>query len=123
LDHVGSSLDAGRGLAAAPGRRLDVVEGKGRGGWSPLGAARRAEYYASGHAPQVDFDRYDRGMRIGLIVLGILLIGAGLIWIAQGLNLPWAPRSFMTADRTWILIGAMAALAGAVALGWARQRT
>jgi peptidoglycan/LPS O-acetylase OafA/YrhL len=62
-------------------------------------------------------------MRIGLIVLGILLIGAGLIWIAQGLNLPWAPRSFMTADRTWILIGAMAALAGAVAVGWARQRT
>ncbi len=61
-------------------------------------------------------------MRILPIVLGILLIGAGLIWIAQGLNLSWAPRSFMTADRSWVLIGAVAALAGCVLIGWARQR-
>ena len=51
-----------------------------------------------------------------------MLVLAGLVWIAQGLNLPWAPRSFMTADRTWIVIGAATALAGAVLIGWSRQR-
>lgn len=65
--------------------------------------------------------RYDRCMRIGLLVLGLLVLGAGLVWIAQGLNLPFAPRSFMTADRTWIVIGAFAVLAGAVLLVRARR--
>lgn len=61
-------------------------------------------------------------MRIGPLVLGVLLLGAGLIWIAQGLNLPFAPRSFMTADRTWIVIGAVAVLAGAALLARAGTR-
>lgn len=61
-------------------------------------------------------------MRVLPIVLGILLIGGGLVWIAQGLNLSWAPQSFMTADRGWVLIGAVAALAGCVLIGWTRQR-
>jgi hypothetical protein len=61
-------------------------------------------------------------MRTAYAVLGVLLVLAGLVWVAQGLNLPFAPRSFMTADRTWILIGAVTTLAGLVLLGWARQR-
>jgi hypothetical protein len=60
-------------------------------------------------------------MRIGPLILGILLLLGGLVWIAQGLNLPWAPRSFMTADRTWIVIGAVTALAGAALIGRARR--
>ena len=60
--------------------------------------------------------------RPGVMLLGVLLIGAGLVWIAQGLDLEWAPSSFMTADRLWIFIGAVAALAGAILIGWARQR-
>ena len=59
-------------------------------------------------------------MRIGLAVLGALVALAGLVWIAQGLNLPFAPRSFMTADRTWIVIGAVAVLAGVVLILRAR---
>ncbi len=55
-------------------------------------------------------------MRAPLIVLGILLLGAGLVWVAQGLNLPFAPRSFMTADRTWVVIGAVAVLGGAAVI-------
>lgn len=51
-------------------------------------------------------------MRIGLVVLGLLVALAGLVWIAQGLNLPFAPSSFMTADRTWVVIGAVAVLVG-----------
>ena len=61
-------------------------------------------------------------MRTGGIVLGVLLILGGLVWIAQGLDLPFAPRSFMTADRLWILIGAITMGAGIVIVGWARQR-
>jgi hypothetical protein len=61
-------------------------------------------------------------MRTILLAIGILLIVAGGVWIAQGLNLPFAPRSFMTSDRTWILIGAVTVVAGGVLLGWARSR-
>lgn len=62
-------------------------------------------------------------MRVTLAVIGIVLIGSGLVWIAQGLNLSFAPRSFMTADRSWILIGAIAVVGGAVLLGRARQQS
>ena len=61
-------------------------------------------------------------MRVTVVVLGVLLVLAGAVWIAQGLNLPWAPSSFMTADRTWILIGAVTVVAGIVLVGWGRQR-
>jgi hypothetical protein len=61
-------------------------------------------------------------MRLTLIVLGLTLLLAGLVWMAQGLNLPFAPRSFMTADRAWLIIGAITALAGGVMVGWARGR-
>jgi hypothetical protein len=60
-------------------------------------------------------------MRTGRAVLGVLLILGGLVWIAQGLDLPFAPTSFMTADRLWVLIGVAAAVAGAVMIGWARR--
>ena len=61
-------------------------------------------------------------MRTILLAIGIGLIVAGGVWIAQGLNLPFAPRSFMTSDRTWILIGAVTVVAGGLLLGWARSR-
>jgi hypothetical protein len=50
------------------------------------------------------------------------VVAGGLVWIAQGLNLPFAPRSFMTADRLWILLGAATAVAGVAVIGWARRR-
>jgi hypothetical protein len=61
-------------------------------------------------------------MRNAATVVGVLLAFGGLVWIAQGLNLPFAPRSFMTADRTWIVLGAVAVVAGAAAIGWSRRR-
>ena len=60
--------------------------------------------------------------RPGLVLLGLVLIAAGLVWIAQGLDLDWAPGSFMTADRLWIFLGAVAAVAGTILIGWSRQR-
>ena len=61
-------------------------------------------------------------MRTVVSVVGVLLVLAGLVWVAQGLNLPFAPQSFMTADRAWILIGAITAAVGALVVGWARRR-
>lgn len=55
-------------------------------------------------------------------MLGALLVLSGLVWVAQGLNLPFAPRSFMTADRTWVLIGTVTAAAGVVLIGRARRQ-
>jgi hypothetical protein len=74
------------------------------------------------HAPQVILCKYDRRMRSAWFVLGGLMLLGGLVWIAQGLDLPFAPQSFMTADRTWVFIGAVTALAGGVVVGWARQK-
>ena len=61
-------------------------------------------------------------MRTTALVLGFLLILGGLVWVAQGLDLPLAPRSFMTADRTWILIGATTVLVGGALVTAARRR-
>jgi hypothetical protein len=60
-------------------------------------------------------------MRVGWFVLGGVMVLGGLVWIAQGLNLPFAPQSFMTADRLWVLIGAVTTVAGVVVVNWARQ--
>ena len=60
-------------------------------------------------------------MRLAPLVLGSLLMLGGLVWIAQGLNLPFAPKSFMTADRAWVVIGAVASLGGAILIGRSRR--
>ena len=61
-------------------------------------------------------------MRAAATLIGVLLGLGGLVWIAQGLNLPFAPRSFMTADRTWIVLGALAVAIGAFSVSWGRRR-
>lgn len=65
---------------------------------------------------------YDCRMRPILLVLGILVVVSGAVFVAQGLDLPFAPASFMTADRSWVLIGAVLVVAGVVTVGWSRQR-
>ncbi|MEO5986550.1 MAG: hypothetical protein ABIW50_04830 [Candidatus Limnocylindria bacterium] len=54
-------------------------------------------------------------------IIGALVVLAGLVWIAQGLNLPFAPGSFMTADRTWVVIGSITVLVGFVLLDRSRR--
>ena len=60
-------------------------------------------------------------MRRAVILIGAAMVLGGLVWLAQGLNLPFAPRSFMTSDRSWAFIGAVVMVAGIVIIGWARQ--
>ena len=102
---------------------MDVLEGRGRERlWRRFLRLRRAEYYPSVTGPQVVSRGYHRAMRVTLLAIGVLLVLAGLVWVAQGLNLPFAPKSFMTADRLWVLLGAATAVAGVAVIGWARQR-
>ncbi|WP_344088247.1 hypothetical protein [Luedemannella helvata] len=53
-------------------------------------------------------------MRWILIVGGLLLIASGVVWTLQGLNL--LGGSSMSGNRTWAVIGPIAALAGVVAV-------
>jgi hypothetical protein len=62
-------------------------------------------------------------MRTAGIVIGVLVAIAGAVWIAQGLNLAFAPRSFMTSDRTWIVIGLVALVLGIGLTAWSARRT
>lgn len=45
---------------------------------------------------------------------GIILVVVGVVWIFQGLDVTFAPQSFMTNDRRWIVFGALGVIAG----GW-----
>lgn len=50
------------------------------------------------------------------LIMGILLALAGVVWILQGLGVI-VSSSFMTGDRTWVVLGAVA-VAGGAALSW-----
>lgn len=52
------------------------------------------------------------------IALGVVLVLAGTIWILQGLNVAFAPQSFMTGDRSWSWVGAVAVAAGVGLVWW-----
>lgn len=59
--------------------------------------------------------------RIG-IIFGLVLALAGVVWILQGLNVAFAPRSFMTDNRQWVLRGVMAVAAGLAIAGWSSRQ-
>jgi hypothetical protein len=55
-----------------------------------------------------------RGVRIAMIVVGVLAVVVGGVWIGQGLGL--IPGSFMTGDKTWFYVGLVLVVVGIVAL-------
>ena len=52
------------------------------------------------------------------IVSGGILVLVGTIWILQGLDVAFAPESFMTGDRLWTGAGAIAVAVGIGLIGW-----
>jgi hypothetical protein len=55
---------------------------------------------------------------------GIVLILIGIVWILQGFDVSFAPQSFMTDDRQWVLWGSVTVIAGSVLLWlWRRDQT
>jgi hypothetical protein len=55
-----------------------------------------------------------RVVRSILILVGAVATVVGLVFAGQGLDL--IPGSFMTGDRTWLVIGLIVALVGVVLL-------
>ena len=66
---------------------------------------------------QFMYDPGSSGLRTALAVV-LLVIGA--VWILQGLNVEFAPDSFMTGEVEWVLFGVTSVLSGVTIL-W-RQR-
>lgn len=67
--------------------------------------------------------RYPPPMRTTWTVAGLLLALSGLIWLLQGFNVAFAPKSFMTGDPLWVVLGAVALLAGVALAAAQRRRT
>lgn len=59
-------------------------------------------------------------MRVGLKILGTMLVVVGFIWFLQGIGV--LPGSFMTGQIRWAVYGGIAALAGIAMLIAARRR-
>jgi hypothetical protein len=53
--------------------------------------------------------------RIALIVVGVVCFLMGAVFAGQGANL--IPGSFMTGDRTWLVIGLVVAVGGLILVG------
>ena len=60
--------------------------------------------------------------RRGLMVLGLLLIAAGIFWALQGAGIVmWPAESFMLRQDDWVTYGIVTALGGAAMIGLAQR--
>jgi hypothetical protein len=53
--------------------------------------------------------------------IGIVLILVGAVWVAQGLDLGFAPESAMTGETTWVVLGAVGMVVGLGLIWWSRK--
>jgi hypothetical protein len=61
-------------------------------------------------------------MKSALLIAGILLTLAGLVWAAQGSGyFPYPASSFMIDESKWIYIGLTTAVAGVVLIALSRR--
>jgi len=63
--------------------------------------------------------------RIVSILLGLLVVFAGIVWILQAFNTPMVPGgpvSFMVNNRQWAVYGAIAVLVGMGQVFWSNTR-
>jgi hypothetical protein len=59
-------------------------------------------------------------MKIGLYVIGVLLILGGGVWVLQGVNI--LPGSFMTGNPQWAINGTIVIVIGMGAILFGRTR-
>ena len=57
-------------------------------------------------------------MRIAGIIVGFVIALMGAVWVLQGLNSTLVPQSFMTDNRIWVVIGAVAVFGGLAVAKW-----
>ena len=55
-----------------------------------------------------------------LLIVGVLVAVAGTVWMLQGLNV--IQYGFMAGNRTWVVLGAVALVAGLGLSWWAWTR-
>ncbi len=55
------------------------------------------------------------------LAAGILLVISGAIWVLQGFDVAFAPKSFMTDNRVWVLWGVVAVSSGGGLIWWSRR--
>jgi hypothetical protein len=60
-------------------------------------------------------------MRMIWLIGGALLAIGGSVWVLQGLNIGFAPKSVMTGNPLWVVLGIIA-IVGGVALVGANRR-
>ncbi|MFQ5966765.1 MAG: hypothetical protein ACE5MI_04025 [Acidimicrobiia bacterium] len=62
-------------------------------------------------------------MRTAGLVVGVALAFGGTVWILQGFDVSFAPKSFMTGNQEWIFLGGAAVAVGIALVVWSRRRT
>ncbi|MFY9692995.1 MAG: hypothetical protein WA776_20960 [Xanthobacteraceae bacterium] len=61
-------------------------------------------------------------MRTALVLIGIIVLAAGLFFMAQGVGyIRWPAESFMISETRWIYYGGAIALAGLLIVLMARR--
>jgi hypothetical protein len=61
-------------------------------------------------------------MKTFLLVIGIVVTAAGLVWAAQGAGIfPYPAESFMIDETRWIWIGLATAVVGVILIVLSRQ--
>jgi hypothetical protein len=65
-----------------------------------------------------------RALKLIAQIIGVALVLAGGLWTLQGLGIVmWPASSFMLADRSWAVNGAITVVIGALLFWWgSRQR-
>lgn len=62
-------------------------------------------------------------MRLLLLIVGIVVTLAGLMWAGQGMGwIMWPRASFMLAQTQWAYIGGVTALVGLAIIVFSRRR-
>jgi hypothetical protein len=61
-------------------------------------------------------------MKTFLLVVGLVVTAAGLVWAAQGAGIfPYPAESFMIDETRWIWIGLATVVAGVILIALSRQ--
>jgi len=62
-------------------------------------------------------------MKTVLLIIGIVVTLAGLLWAGQGMGwIMWPESSFMLAQTKWAYIGGATAIAGLALIAFSRRR-
>ncbi len=62
------------------------------------------------------------GVRVAGTIVGGLMVLGGLVWMLQGFDVAFAPKSFMTGNREWVMFGGAAVIVGTGIVAWSNRK-